>query len=123
MCIGMKIRFLFNFISITKSLFLFHLQDEYKDENQDNNDKTISETQPGNTNSEISPNDDKIDTTNSVKLIDTSFAEYENIVESSDVPSDLVGLRMDCGDMPANFGSFMPSQLLQVRNNYDTFTI
>lgn len=33
---------------------------------------------------------------------------------NSEVSGDLAGIRLDCGDMPAHFGSFMPSQLLQV---------
>lgn len=96
-----------------KDQMLF-FQDEYKDDNQENGDKAKSQIELGNTNNANSSTDDKADTiTNSQILIDTNFPESENTGECSDVPSDLVGLRMDCGDVPANFGSFMPSQLLQ----------
>ncbi|XP_063828304.1 islet cell autoantigen 1 [Ostrinia nubilalis] len=92
-----------------KDQMLF-FQEEYKDDNVDktkpNNEVSKeAENQPPSTASKEEPS-------TAVNLIDTSCLEPEMSRESSGILSDLAGLRLDA-DMPANFGSFMPSQLLQ----------
>ncbi|KAM3966284.1 islet cell autoantigen 1-like protein [Aphomia sociella] len=91
-----------------KDQMLF-FQDEYKD---DENKKLKENTKIKNDNENQSPSTSN-HTTISTNLIDTSCTESNATGENSGVLSDLVGLRLDCGDVPANFGSFMPSQLLQ----------
>ncbi|KAL0822331.1 hypothetical protein ABMA28_004430 [Loxostege sticticalis] len=93
-----------------KDQMLF-FQDEYKDENV-NKAKTAS-NEVGKDNEKNHPsNASKEEPSSSVNLIDTSCLEPAPSGESSGILSDLAGLRLD-SDMPANFGSFMPSQLLQ----------
>lgn len=53
-------------------------------------------------------------------LIDTGI---EASTVNKDINEDLAGLQLSCGDAPANFGSFMPSQLLQVYIYYHTHII
>lgn len=87
------------------------MQDEFKDESPV---PTTSEAKPESLLSDKAENDktaDKLEKQepNFVNLID----DLENTSLDAGICSDLAGLRMD-SDMPANFGSFMPSQLLQV---------
>ena len=72
-----------------------------------------TETEPT-TNNNSMPLLDNKEEASSVNLIDTSCFATSAAGDSSGISSDLAGLRMDCGDMPHNFGSFLPSQLLQV---------
>ncbi|KAG6446586.1 islet cell autoantigen 1 [Manduca sexta] len=88
-----------------KDQMLF-FQDEFKDENSDNNKQ-----HPEALKAENEQTDNKEEATTSVNLIDTS-SESATVGDGSETLSDLAGIRLDCGDMPANFGSFMPSQLL-----------
>lgn len=91
-------------------------QDEYKDNNPDT---SKSSEQPKTDNeAENQPSIEKHKPSTSVNLIDTSCLESEQASGNTGILSDLAGLRLDGGDMPANFGSFMPSQLLQVREKY-----
>lgn len=87
-------------------------QDEYKDESVD---KTNTEAKEASKDTERQPpsSDSKDEASTSVNLIDTSNVDAGPLAECSGILSDLAGLRLD-GDLPANFGSFMPSHLLQV---------
>ncbi|CAH0729965.1 unnamed protein product, partial [Brenthis ino] len=92
-----------------KDQMLF-FQDDYKDEKQDKpqteiEGKVETEKQPSKENNNEEPS-------TSTNLIDTVTDEP---VSESNVNEDLAGLLLD-SDMPANFGSFMPSQLLQNLN-------
>ncbi|XP_026762617.1 islet cell autoantigen 1 [Galleria mellonella] len=94
-----------------KDQMLF-FQDEYKDDN--NHDKKIEKnTEINNDNDKQPPSTSNATDTSISTLIDTGCIESENTGEIPGVISDLAGLRLDCGDMPTNFSSFMPSQLLQ----------
>ncbi|XP_075979073.1 islet cell autoantigen 1-like protein [Anticarsia gemmatalis] len=92
-----------------KDQMLF-FQDEYKDDNPNNGIKENNQPKNDNENEKQPSNDKEEKPGTSLNLIDTGCVDSE---QTSDVLSDLAGLRLDCGDMPANFGSFMPSQLLQ----------
>ncbi|XP_068618463.1 islet cell autoantigen 1 [Battus philenor] len=93
-----------------KDQMLF-FQDDYKDEspdtdkNESTNIKTESVNQPSIEN--------KDEPTTSNELINTNILEENVTSVTENISSDLAGIHLDCGDLPANFGSFMPSQLLQ----------
>ncbi|XP_050351586.1 islet cell autoantigen 1 [Nymphalis io] len=94
-----------------KDQMLF-FQDDYKDENHEKpssakDAKNENEKQPSSDNNNEEP-------TTSGNLIDT---DNEASINNKDINEDLAGLQLDYGDIPANFGSFMPSQLLQNINS------
>ncbi|CAH2039420.1 unnamed protein product, partial [Iphiclides podalirius] len=97
-------------ISKDKDQMLF-FQDDYKDEVPDvEKDNTKNKT--GNDTTSIEA---KGEPPTSEELINTSiFEQHPGCSEIQNITSDLAGIRLDCDDLPANFGSFMPSQLLQV---------
>lgn len=63
----------------------------------------------------MQPSSDKAieEPSTSTSLIDTNTEGITKPAIENNVNEDLAGLLLDC-DMPTNFGSFMPSQLLQV---------
>lgn len=94
-------------LTINKKIIIF--QDEYKDEQEKTPTKSKDdiENQPSNSNEKEEPG-------TSSDLINTK--PELPATGNNDISSDLAGLSLDCGDMPANFGNFMPSQLLEVSN-------
>ncbi|XP_013146729.1 PREDICTED: islet cell autoantigen 1 [Papilio polytes] len=92
-----------------KDQMLF-FQDDYKDEvpeetkneNANANDK---ENQPS-----VENKDDPI---TSNELINTNVPNESVTADVQNISSDLAGIRLDCSDTADNYGSFMPSQLLQ----------
>ncbi|XP_049874256.1 islet cell autoantigen 1 [Pectinophora gossypiella] len=99
-----------------KDQMLF-FQDEYKDDKPVNSQKpNTTEPLQNKENPPSSENKDTSEPTSSVNLIDTSLFDTEGASNGAGISSDLAGLRLDCGNMPSNFGSFMPSQLLQDLN-------
>lgn len=89
------------------------LQDEYKDKPEENQKLKSNSSQNYNEQSPLPKENSSKQEASTVNLIDTSFLETET-GEGSGVISDLAGLSLECGDMPASFGSFLPSQLLKV---------
>lgn len=87
-----------------KDQMLF-FQDEYKDETDD------TKNPPKPSQQQEQPHD-KDEPTTTINLIDTAM-DSGTSAENLEISSDLAGIQLDCGDMPAHFGSFMPSQLLQ----------
>ncbi|CAH2090869.1 unnamed protein product [Euphydryas editha] len=98
-----------------KDQMLF-FKDDYKDEVQ-GKPSTSVESEQAKANSE---NDNQPSTDNNNEEPSTSGNLIDTGMEAStvykDINEDLAGLQLSCGDMPANFGSFMPSQLLQSLN-------
>lgn len=88
-------------------------QDEFKDKPEENKNTKAEPSQNYNEQSPLSKKNNNKQEASAVNLIDTSCFELEG-GEGSSVISDLAGLRLECGDMPAPFGSFLPSQLLKV---------
>ncbi|XP_046968846.1 islet cell autoantigen 1 [Vanessa cardui] len=93
-----------------KDQMLF-FQDDYKDEKQEKPSGDAKEAE--NVNDKQPSNDNNDEPSTSANLIDTDNQASTN---NKDINEDLAGLQLDCGDIPANFGSFMPSQLLQSIN-------
>lgn len=92
----------------------FHfLQDDYKDKPEGNKKLKQDPSQDNNEQSPLSKENNNEQEASAVNLIDTSCFESE-AGEGSSVISDLAGLSLECGDIPAPFGSFLPSQLLKV---------
>ncbi|XP_045766351.1 85/88 kDa calcium-independent phospholipase A2 [Maniola jurtina] len=88
-----------------KDQMLF-FQDEYKDEQPKPESKDDIEKQPSDSNNQEEPG-------TSSNLINT---KTEIPPAGNNISSDLAGISLDCGDLPANFGNFMPSQLLENMN-------
>lgn len=104
--------YFFVFLELSLHGWNFFLQEEYKDKPEETQNAKLEPSQ--NNNEQTPPSKDSTNKQEAaVNLIDTSCFETE-AREGSSVISDLAGLRLDCGDMPATFGSFLPSKLLQV---------
>ncbi|XP_023941668.2 islet cell autoantigen 1 [Bicyclus anynana] len=90
-----------------KDQMLF-FQDEYKDEQDkvETDSKSKAENQPSNSN--------EINEASTSNLISTKSEIPQ--AGNNDMSSDLAGLNLDCGDLLAHLGNFMPSQLLENLN-------
>ncbi|RVE53709.1 hypothetical protein evm_001601 [Chilo suppressalis] len=100
-----------NVASPDKDQMLF-FQDEYKDD-KDNYVQPKPDIKDKNKENQLPPIENADNPSTSTKLVDTTCGEPENSKETSSVFSDLAGLQLNSADAPNNFGSFMPSQLLQ----------
>ncbi|CAH0761349.1 unnamed protein product [Diatraea saccharalis] len=97
-----------NVVPQDKDQMLF-FQDEYKDDKD-------KDRQPLDNDKKQLPSSENIQNpSTSINLIDTTSLESEPSGNSSSIVSDLAGLQLHSEDLSANFESFMPSQLLQVR--------
>ncbi|XP_045450691.1 islet cell autoantigen 1 [Melitaea cinxia] len=98
---------------LDKDQMLF-FKDDYKDEVQEKPSTSIETEHPKDNENENQLSKDKNNESSTLgNLIDTGI---EAATVNKDVNEDLAGLQLNCGDVPANFGSFMPSQLLQNLN-------
>uniref|UniRef100_A0A2A4JQ54 AH domain-containing protein n=1 Tax=Heliothis virescens TaxID=7102 RepID=A0A2A4JQ54_HELVI len=98
-----------------KDQMLF-FQDEFKDENPENSSKPKSQNEKPKTDNEEEkqPSSEKeAKPSTSLNLIDTSYLESELNSGNAGILSELAGLQLDCGDAQGDFGTFLPSQLLQ----------
>ncbi|CAH2981446.1 unnamed protein product [Chilo suppressalis] len=100
-----------NVASPDKDQMLF-FQDEYKDD-KDNDVQPKPDNKDKNKENQLPPIENADNPSTSTKLVDTTCGEPENSKETLSVFSDLAGLQLNSADAPNNFGSFMPSQLLQ----------
>ncbi|CAK1585981.1 unnamed protein product [Parnassius mnemosyne] len=99
-----------------KDQMLF-FQDDYKDEIPDKPENENAKVEDGKQPS----SENKEEPTTTDELINTNFFEHESTPDNQKISSDLAGINLDCGDLPAKFGSFMPSQLLQDLNPANFF--
>lgn len=91
-----------------KDQMLF-FQDEFKDDNPETSEKSKTD----NENDKQPSNERDAKPSTSLNLIDTSYLESESSSGNAGILSELAGLQLDCGDGQGDFGTFLPSQLLQ----------
>lgn len=91
-------------------LLKLNFQDEFKDDNPE----TCEKSKTDNENDKQPSNERDAKPSTSLNLIDTSYLESESSSGNAGILSELAGLQLDCGEGQGDFGTFLPSQLLQV---------